>query len=102
MTSTNPRKTDSALEADARRTRISSDECAIPAGVCRAAGEMPEDKYFGEIAKHASQAAVARTLAAGRPVTFWKDGRLYHQFPNGTEIPVAPDEIAEVTGMAGP
>ena len=61
-----------------------------------------EDRRFGEIARLASRDAVARTFAAGLPVTFWKDGRLFHQFPDGRECPVPASEISEVIGSARP
>lgn len=61
-----------------------------------------DDSHLGEIAMRASRDAVEQTLAAGRPVTFWKDGRLYHQFPDGREAPVSEAEISEVIGTSRP
>ena len=97
--------------ADSRDERVSANESIIVVGtyrpdqmekgsLSREDNAIIEDNRFGEIAKLASRDAVERTFAAGLPITFWKDGRLFHQFPDGKECPVPASEISEVIGDA--
>ena len=55
-------------------------------GNYRVAAELTgEAKMLAEAAKAASRAAIARTFAAGLPITIAKDGKLVSVAPDGTE-----------------
>jgi len=62
---------------------------------------LEEIRVLRKAAREASRAAVRETFALGLPVTYLKRGRLVHEYPDGTIVPVSDAEIAEITGRKG-
>jgi hypothetical protein len=57
-----------------------------------------ETPDYAALAKEAGERAVARHLAAGRPVVYLKKGRLCRNFPDGHEEFISDDELREISG----
>ena len=61
-----------------------------------------EVRLLAAATKNASQQAVEETLALGLPITYLRNGILYHRFPDGREVRVSREEMIEVAGVALP
>ena len=67
-----------------------------------AGGLSAEGRRLARATRGASREAIAETFALGLPITNLKRGRLYHRFPDGTEVPVSKEEMLKVAGMVYP